>query len=177
MDLKKTPVKCHQFSWASVTTSIENIWMIHYKGILIAKLINVWCIQKFGPEMSASYFSVNFFDIDGLINQYTICFFVGKKSHNKDLSWTKSEKVHTRLYLNNLEIIMRALSNALPAGHWTMANPMLQLHFGCGTATPLVNHSHDWPSGRMQHLLFKIGKKLFFANKDTETNFDACMML
>ena len=73
---------------------------------------------------------------------------------------------------------MRALSDALPTGHRAMANPTLQLHFGCGRATPPVSHSHNWPSGRMQKNLFKIGqKKLFFANKDPKTNFDDWMML
>ena len=37
-----------------------------------------------------------------------------QKIPNKDLSWSKSEKVYTRLYLNKLESIMRALSDALP---------------------------------------------------------------
>ena len=59
-----------------------------------------------------------------------------------------------------------------------MANPTLQLHFGCGRATPPVSHSHNWPSGRMQNFLFKIGQKsYFFANKDPKTNFDHCMIL
>ena len=39
-----------------------------------------------------NYFSVNFFDMDGLSNRYTIWCFVGKEIHNKDLSWSKSEK-------------------------------------------------------------------------------------
>ena len=73
---------------------------------------------------------------------------------------------------------MRALSDALPTGHRAMANPTLQLHFGCGRATPPVSHSHNWPSGRMQHFLFKIGQKsYFFANKDPKTNFDDWMIL
>ena len=38
----------------------------------------------------------------------------------------------------------------------------LQLHFGCGRATPPVSHSHNWPSGRMQIFLFKIGQKSYF---------------
>ena len=72
---------------------------------------------------------------------------------------------------------MRALSGALPTGHRAMANPTLQLHFDCGRATPPVSHSHNWPSGRMQNFLFKIGqKKLFFANKDPKTNFDDWMI-
>ena len=101
-----------------------------------------------------------------------------QKIPNKDLSWSKSEKVYTKLYLNKLESIMRALSDALPTGHRAMANPTLQLHFGCGSATPPVSHSHNWPSRRMQNFLFKIGqKKLFFANKDPKTNFDAWMIL
>ena len=57
---------------------------------------------------------------------------------------------------------MRALSDALPTGHRAMANPTLQLHFGCGRATPAVSHSHNWPSGRMQNFLFKIGQKSYF---------------
>ena len=76
-------------------------------------------------KCQSSYFSVNFLDMDGLINQYTIWSFVGKKIPNKDLSWSKSEKVYTRLYLNKLESIMRALSDALATGHRAMANPTL----------------------------------------------------
>ena len=34
-----------------------------------------------------SYFSVNFLDMDGIINQYTIWYFVGKKYLKKDISW------------------------------------------------------------------------------------------
>ena len=73
---------------------------------------------------------------------------------------------------------MRALSDALPTGHRAMTNPTLQLHFGCGRATPPVSHSHNWPSRRMQNFLFKIGQKsYFFANKDPQTNFDDWMIL
>ena len=43
-ELKKPLLQYHQFSWASVTTFIENIWPIRYNGILIAKLMNVWSI-------------------------------------------------------------------------------------------------------------------------------------
>ena len=100
-----------------------------------------------------SYFSVNFLSIN---TQYGV---LEAKIPNKDLSWSKSEKVYSRLYLNKLESIMRALSDALPTGHRAMANPTLQLHFGCGRATPPISHSHNWPSGRMQHFLFKIGPK------------------
>ena len=58
---------------------------------------------------------------------------------------------------------MRALSDALPTGHWAMANPTLQLHFGCGRATPPVSHSHNWPSGRMQIFFVQNWtKKVFF---------------
>ena len=81
---------------------------------------------------------------------------------NKDLSWSKSKKVYTRLYLNKLESIMRALSDTLPTGHRAMANPTLQLHIGCGRSTPPVSHSYNWPSGRMQKFLFKIGQKSYF---------------
>ena len=104
--------------------------------------------------------------------------FCRQKIPNKDLSWSKSEKVYTRLYLNKLESTMRALSDDLPTGHRAMANPTLQLHFGCGRATPPLSHSHNWPSGRMQNFLFKIGqKKSFFANKDPKNNFDAWVVL
>ena len=73
---------------------------------------------------------------------------------------------------------MHALSDALPTGHRAMANPTLQLHFGHGRATPPVSHSHNWPSGRMQNFLFKIGRKsYFFANKDPNTHFDSWMIL
>ena len=91
--------------------------------------------------------------------------FCRQKIPNKDLSWSKSEKVYSRLYLIKLESIMRALSDALPKGHRAMANPTLQLHFGCGKATPPVNHSHNWPSGRMQIFLFKIGQKIIFCQQ------------
>ena len=73
---------------------------------------------------------------------------------------------------------MRALSDALPTGHRVMANPTLQLHFGCGRATPPVSHSHNWPSGRMQKFCSKLNKKvIFFTNKDPKTNFDHWMIL
>ena len=73
---------------------------------------------------------------------------------------------------------MLALSDALPTGHRAMANPTLQLHFGCGRATPPISHSHNWPFGRMQHFFVQNWtKKLFFAHKDPKTNFDAWMIL
>ena len=109
-----------------------------------------------------SFFSVNFLDMDGIINQYTIWCFVGKKYPIKTFHGKNSEIVYTRLYLNKLESIMRALSDALPTGHRAMANPTLQLHFGCGRATPPVSHSHNWLSGRIQNFLFKIGQKKYF---------------
>ena len=125
-----------------------------------------------------SYFSVNFLDIDGLITQYIMwCLFCKQKIPNKDLSWSKSEKVYTRLYLNKLKSIMHALSDALPTGHRAIANPTLQFHFGCGKAAPPVSHSHNWPSRRMQNFCSKLDKKGFFANKDSKTNFDAWMIL
>ena len=80
MDFKKTPVKCHKFTWASVTTFIENIWPIRYKGILIAKLINCLMHLKIWPwSVSQVFFSFNLLGMDGIINQYTIWCFVGKK--------------------------------------------------------------------------------------------------
>ena len=50
--------------------------------------------------------------------------------------------------------------------------------FGCGRATPLISHSHKWPSLRM-HLFFVCNytKTLFFANKEPKIDFDACMTL
>ena len=130
--------------------------------------------KKFGPEVSAKLFQCQFLGY-GWTNQsihYTV--FCRQKIPYKDLSWSNSEKVYTRLYLNKLESIMRALSDALPTGHRAMANPTLQLHFGFGRATPPVSHSHNWPSGRMQFFFVQNWtKKLFFANKDPKTNFDA----
>ena len=124
-----------------------------------------------------SYFSVNFLDMDGLINQYTLWCFVGKKYPVKTFHGQNQKKVYTRLYLNKLESIMRALSDALPTSHQAMANLTLQLHFGCGRATSPESHSHNWPSGRMQFFLFKIGQKSYFLQKkDPETNFDASMI-
>ena len=115
------------------------------------------------------YLSVNFLDMDGLINQYTIWCFVGKKYPIKTIHGQNQKKFTPGYIWISLESIMRALSDALPIGHRAIANPTLQLHFGCGRATPPVSHSHNWPSGRMQIFLFKIGqKKLFFANKDTK---------
>ena len=81
-------------------------------------------------------------------------FFANKDTKTNFDAWT-------RLYLNKLEGIMRALSDALPTGHRAMANPTLQLHFGSGRATPPVSHSHNWPSRRMQHFLHKIGPKSY----------------
>ena len=34
----------YRYDIFSVTAFMENIWPIRYKGILIVKLINVWCI-------------------------------------------------------------------------------------------------------------------------------------
>ena len=88
--------------------------------------------------------------------------FCKQKLPQKDLPWSKSEKVYTRLYLNKLESIMRALSDAFPTGHRAMANSTLQLHFGCGRAFPPVSHSHNWPSGKMQNFFVQIGQKIYF---------------
>ena len=109
-----------------------------------------------------SCFSVNFLDMDGLINEYTMWCFVGKKYPIQTFHGQNQKKVYTRQYLNKLESIMHALSDALPTGHQAMANPTLQLHFGCGRATPPVSHSHNCPSGRMQIFLFEIGQKVIF---------------
>ena len=124
--------------------------------------------------MSAKLFQCQFLGYGWTNQSIHYIVFCRPKISNKDQSWSKSEKVYTRLYLNKQESIMRALSDALPTGHRAMANPTLQLHFGCGRATPPVSHSHNWPSGRMQNFFVQNWtKKLFFANKDPKTNFDA----
>ena len=46
-----------------------------------------------------SYFSVNFFDMDGLINQYIIWYLVGKLYTIKTFHGQNQKKVYTRLYL------------------------------------------------------------------------------
>ena len=133
---------------------------------------------KFAPEMSAKLFQCHFLWYGWTNQSIHYMVFCLKKKHNKDPSWSKSENVYTRLYLNKLESTMRVSSDALLTGHRAMANPTFQLHSGCGRATPQSIHSHNWPSGRMQHLLFKIVRKSYFlANKHPKTNFDACMML
>ena len=145
-----------------MATFIANIWPIRYKGILIAKLINVWCIYKFGPEMSAKLFQCQFLWYGWTNQSIHYMGFCRQKYPIKTFYAQNRKKVYTTLYLNKLEGIMRALSDALPTGHRAMANPTLQLHFGCGRATPPVSHSNNWPSGRMQHFLFKIGQKSYF---------------
>ena len=93
---------------------------------------------------------------------------------NKDLSWSKSKKVHTRLYLNKLESIMRALSDTLPTGHRAMANPTLQSHFwlrkvhSAGKPLPQLAIRED-----AKFFVQNWTKKLFFGSKDPKTNFDA----
>ena len=112
--------------------------------------------------MSAKLFQCQFLGYGRNYQSIHYMVFCRQKLPNKDISLSKSEIVYTRLYLNKLESIKRALSDALPTGHRAMANPTLQLHFGCGRATPPVSHSHNWPSGRMQNFLFKIGQKSYF---------------
>ena len=112
--------------------------------------------------MSAKLFHSQFLGYGWANQSIHYMVFCRQKLPNKDLSWSKSEKVYTRLYLNKLESIMRALSDAFPTGDRAMANSTLQLHFGCGKASPPVSHSHNWPSGRMQNFLFKIGQKSYF---------------
>ena len=107
---------------------------------------------KFGPEVSAKLFHCQFLGYGWTNQSIHYMVFCRQKILNKDLSWSKSEKVYTRLYLNKLESIVHSLSDALPTGHRAM-------HFGCGRATPPVSHSHNWPSGRMQNFLVKIGEK------------------
>ena len=73
---------------------------------------------------------------------------------------------------------MRALSDTLPTGHRAMANPTLQLHFGCGKG-----HSAGKPLPQLairedaKCFVQNWTKKLFFANKDPKTHFDAWMIL
>ena len=48
-----------------VTTFIENIWPMRYKGILVAKLINAGLMHlKMALKSQPSYFSVNFLSIN-----------------------------------------------------------------------------------------------------------------
>ena len=68
---------------------------------------------------------------------------------------------------------MRALSDALPTGHRAMANPTLQLHFGCGRATPPVKPLPQLAIREdAKFFVQNLTKKVFFANKDPKTNFD-----
>ena len=91
---------------------------------------------------------------------------------------SKSEKVYTRLYLNKLESTMRALSDALPTGHWAMANPDASIAFWLR-----MGHSASKPlpqlAIREDAICFVQNwtKKLFFANKDPKTNFADWMIL
>ena len=134
--------------------------------------------KKFGPEVPAKLFQCQFLGYGWTNQSIHYMVFCRQKIPNKDLSWSKSEKVYHRLYLNKLESIMRTLSDALPTGYRAMANPTLQLHFGCGRATPPVNQSHNWPSGRMQHVLLKIGQKSYFLPiKTQKLFFDTWMIL
>ena len=129
--------------------------------------------------MSAKLFQCQFLGYGWTNQSIHYMVFCRQKIPNKDISWSKSEIVYTRLYLNKLESIMRALSDALATGHRAMANPTLQLHFGCGRATPPVSHSHPQLAIREDAIFFVENwtKKLFFANKDPKTNFNAWMIL
>ena len=118
--------------------------------------------KKNGPEKSAKLFQCQFLWYGWTNQSIHNMVFCRQKYPIKTFHCQNQKKVYTRLYLNKLESIMRALSDALPTGHRAMANPTLQLHFGCGRATPPISHSHNWPSGRMQHFLFKIGQKSYF---------------
>ena len=111
---------------------------------------------KIWPEVSAKLFQCQFLGYGWTNQSIHYMVFCRQKIPNKDLSWSKSEIVYTRLYLNKLESIMRALSNALPTGHRAMANPTLQLHFGCGRATAPVSH------------FSKLNKKVIFLPKKTQ---------
>ena len=101
--------------------------------------------------------------------------FCRQNLHNKELSSSKSEKGSARLYLNELKSILHALSDALPAGHWALANTTLQLHFVCGSATLPESHTHKLAI-REDAIFFINGQKIFLPIK-TEINFDACMIL
>ena len=128
--------------------------------------------------MSAKLFQCQFLGYGWTNQSIHYMVFCRQKIPNKDISWSKSEIVYTRLYLNKLGSIMRALSDALPTGHRAMAKPTLQLHFGCGRATPPVSHSHNWPSGGIQNFLLKIGQKSYFLPiKTPKTHFNAWMIL
>ena len=119
--------------------------------------------------MSAKLFQCQFLGYGWIYQSIHYMVFCRQKIPNKDISWSKSEIVYTRLYLNKLESIIRALSDALPTGHRAMANPTFQLHFGCGRATLPVSHN--------KFFVQNWRKKLYFANKDPKTNFDDWMIL
>ena len=65
--------------------------------------------------MSAKLFQCQFLGYGWTNQSIHYMVFCRQKKPNKDLSWSKSEKVYTRLYLNKL-------SDALPTGHRAMAN-------------------------------------------------------
>ena len=96
--------------------------------------------------------------------------FGGQNIPNKDLSWSKSEKVYTKLYLNKLESIMRALSDALPTGHRAMASIAFWLRRGHSAGKPLPQLAIREDAN---FFVQNWTKKLFFANKDPKTKFDA----
>ena len=79
-------------------------------------------LASFGPEVSAKLFQSQFIGYGWTNQSIYYMVFCRQKLPNKDLSWSKSEKVYTRLYMNKLESIMRALSDAFPTGHRAMAN-------------------------------------------------------
>ena len=125
-----------------------------------------------------SFFSVNFLDMDGIINQYTISCFVGKKYPIKTFHG-KSEIVYTRLYLNKLESIMRALSDAKsthrpPGNGESDASIAFWLRKGHSAGKPLPQLA-IWEDAKF--FVQNWTKKLFFANKDPKTNFDDWMIL
>ena len=124
-----------------------------------------------------SYFSVNFLDMDGLINQYTIWCFVGKIP-NKDFSWSKSEKsLHqaiSELAREHNACVIRRFTHRPPGNGESDASIAFWLWKGHSTGKPLPQLAIREDA---KFFVQNWTKKLFFANKDPKTNFDAWIIL
>ena len=118
--------------------------------------------RRLALKCRPSYFSVSFLDMDGLINQYTILCFVGQKYPIK----TSHGHYQKRFTPGYIWISKRAwcvrYETLYPqaTGQWRIRR------FNCILAA-------EGPKFFVQNWT----KKLFFANKDPKTNFDAWMIL
>ena len=109
--------------------------------------------KNWALKCQPSYFSVNFFDIDGLINQYTIWCFVGKKYPIKT-SHGQNKKKSTSGYIWISQTLYPQAT-----GQWRIRR------FNCilaaerplrRSATPTIGHP-----GGCNIFLFKIGQKSY----------------